>query len=151
DINTGQRQLLFENTDALAHIVTDAQLVPRLAIKPRGTEGGKVVYRIDGKRLEALYVVEHEDDLTTHPIGFTRDAGTLYSISSIGRDRAALIATDWHSGATRLVAEHPKADISRVVTHPVSGVVEAVGATHLALDWIALNERMAADLKHLHG
>ena len=57
-------------------------------------EGGKIVYRIDGAHLDEMLVVEHEDDLTTHPIGFTRDGGTLYSISSIGRDKAALFATD---------------------------------------------------------
>ena len=151
DINTGQRELLFENTQQLGAIITDRQLVPRLAIKPRGPEGGKILYRIEGTKLEQMLVIEHEDDLTTHPIGFSRDGRTLYSISSVGRDKAALFATAWDSGAAQLLAEHPKADISRVITHPVSGVVEAAGAKHLTLDWIALNERMAADLKHLHG
>jgi dipeptidyl aminopeptidase/acylaminoacyl peptidase len=151
DINTAERQLLFENTDQLGAVLTDRQLTPRLAIKPRGPEGGKVVYRIDGTRLEEMFVVEHEDDLTTQPIGFTHDAATFYSISSIGRDKAALFATAWDSGSARLIAEHPKADISRVISHPVTGIIDAVGAKHLALDWIALSEPMAADLKHLHG
>ncbi|HEU0159062.1 MAG TPA: S9 family peptidase [Hyphomicrobiaceae bacterium] len=151
DINTAERQLLFENTGQLGAVLTDRQLIPRLAVKPRGPEGGKVVYRIDGTRLEEMFVVEHEDDLTTQPIGFTHDAATFYSISSIGRDKAALFATAWDSGSARLIAEHPKADISRVISHPVTGVIDAVGAKHLALDWIALSEPMAADLKHLHG
>ena len=151
DINTAERQLLFENTDQLGAVLTDRQLTPRLAIKPRGPEGGKVVYRIDGTRLEEMFVVEHEDDLTTQPIGFTHDAATFYSISSIGRDKAALFATAWDSGSARLIAEHPKADISRVISHPVTGIIDAVGAKHLALDWIALSEPMAADLKQLHG
>ena len=151
DINTAERQLLFENTDQLGAVLTDRQLTPRLAIKPRGPEGGKIVYRIDGTRLEEMFVVEHEDDLTTQPIGFTHDAATFYSISSIGRDKAALFATAWDSGSARLIAEHPKADISRVISHPVTGIIDAVGAKHLALDWIALSEPMAADLKQLHG
>jgi dipeptidyl aminopeptidase/acylaminoacyl peptidase len=151
DINTAERQLLFENTHQLGGILTDRQLRPRLAIKPRGPEGGKIVYRIDGTSLDEMLVVEHEDDLTTQPIGFTRDASTFYSISSIGRDKAALFATAWASGSARLLAEHPKADISRVISHPVSGAIDAVGAKHLALDWIALSQSMAADLKHLHG
>jgi len=98
-----------------------------------------------------VFVVEHEDDLTTHPVCFTRDGKTLYTISSIGRDKAALLAMDWASGTERLLAEHSKADISRIVSNPVTGVVEAAGAKHLALDWIPLDERIAADLKHLHG
>jgi len=151
DINTAERQLLFENTDQLGAILTDRQLTPRLAIKPRGPEGGKIVYRIEGTRLDEMLIVQHEDDLTTQPLGFTRDAGDFYSISSIGRDKAALFTTAWASGTSSLLAEHPKADISRVISHPRTGVIDAVGAKHLALDWIALSEPMAGDLKHLHG
>src|SRR5581483_5170957 len=151
DIATGERELLFENTRELAQIMLDRQLRPRLAIKTRDREGGHIVYRVAGTDLEQIRVVEHEDDLTTHPVGFTRDAATLYWISSIGRDKAALLARDWQTGAERLVAEHPKADISRVLANPRTHVVEAVGAQHLMLDWIPLDERVAADLKRLHG
>jgi dipeptidyl aminopeptidase/acylaminoacyl peptidase len=151
NIGTGERELLYENQRELAEIMVDRQLRPRLAVKTRDREGGHIVYRVAGTDLEPLMVVEHEDDLTTHPIGFTRDAGTLYWISSVGRDKAALVATDWQTGADRLIAEHPKADISRVLTNPRTHVVEAVGAQHLTLDWIPLDETIAADLKHLHA
>ena len=99
DIGTGERELLFENRKELAQIMLDRQLRPRLAIKTRDREGGHIVYRIAGAELEPMMVVEHEDDLTTHPIGFTRDAGTLYWISSVGRDKAALLARDWQTGS----------------------------------------------------
>jgi dipeptidyl aminopeptidase/acylaminoacyl peptidase len=150
-IATGERELLFENRRELAEIMLDRQLRPRLAIKTRDREGGHIVYRIAGAELEPIMVVEHEDDLTTHPIGFTQDAGTLYWISSVGRDKAALLARDWQTGTDRLLAEHPKADISRVLANPKTRVVEAVGAQHLTLDWIPLDEGIAADLKHLHS
>ena len=151
DIRTGERKLLFENRQELAEVMLDRQLRPRLAIKTRDKEGGHIVYRIAGADLEQIMVIEHEDDLTTHPIGFTQDAGTLYWISSVGRDKAALVARDWQTGTDRLLAEHPKADISRVMANPKTRVVEAVGAQHLTLDWIPLDERIAADLKHLQG
>jgi dipeptidyl aminopeptidase/acylaminoacyl peptidase len=150
-IGTGERELLFENRKELAEIMLDRQLRPRLAIKTRDKEGGHIVYRVAGTDLEPLIVIEHEDDLTTHPIGFTQDARTLYWISSVGRDKAAMLARDWQTGTDRLLAEHPKADISRVLAHPRTRVVEAVGAQHLTLDWIPLDERIAADLKHLHA
>jgi dipeptidyl aminopeptidase/acylaminoacyl peptidase len=72
-------------------------------------------------------------------------------LSSIGRDKAALVAFDWHTGSERVLAEHPKADVCRVVTHPETLNAEAVGAEHLLLDWIPLNEPMADDLKRLYG
>ena len=98
-----------------------------------------------------MMVIEHEDDLTTGPIGFTRDGRTLYWISSIGRDKAALVGMDWPSAKQSVLAEHPKADISSVIANPRTHVVEAVGAQHLTLDWIPLDERIADDLKFLHG
>ena len=151
DIGNGERELLYENRRELAEVIVDRQLHPRLAIKTRDKEGGHIVYRVVGADLEPLMVIEHEDDLTTRPVGFTRDAATLYWISSVGRDKAALLAKDWQSGADRLIAEHPGADISRVLANPRTHVVEAVGAQYLTLDWIPLDERVATDLKRLHA
>jgi dipeptidyl aminopeptidase/acylaminoacyl peptidase len=151
DIATGRRELVYENSTELSEIVLDRQLRPRLALKTREREGGQVVFRIVGTELEPIMVVEHEDDLTTRPVGFTQDGATLYWISSVRRDKAALLARDWPSGSDRLLAEHPKADISRVLTNPQTRAVEAVGAQHLALDWIALDEGIATDLKRLQG
>lgn len=150
DIRTGERALILENKQELATIVLDRQLRPRIATKSR-PEGGSSVFRLDGTKLEPIRVVEHEDDLTTSVQGFTRDGSTVYLLSSIGRDKAALMAMDWHTGAEKVLAEHPKADISHILRNPETAVVEAAAAEHLKVDWIPLNESMASDLKRLHG
>lgn len=150
DIRTGERELIVENKQELASIVLDRQLRPRIATKAR-PEGGSSVFRTDGSALELIRVVEHEDDLTTSIQGFTRDGSTLYFLSSVGRDKAALLAMDWQTGAEKVLAEHPKADISQILRNPETEVVEAVAAEHLKVDWIPLNERTAGDLKRLHG
>jgi dipeptidyl aminopeptidase/acylaminoacyl peptidase len=151
DIRSGKRELLFENKDELSGIALDRQFKPRLATKTRAKEGGRTRYRIEDGKLIEIGVVGHEDDLTTYTIGYTRDASTLYTVSSIGRDKAALFATDVSTGKERLLAEHPKADVGRVLAHPDTGVIDAAGAFYLHLDWIPLEEAMAADLKVLHG
>jgi dipeptidyl aminopeptidase/acylaminoacyl peptidase len=151
DIATGERELLFANRDELSNIVLDQQLRPRVATRSRAAEGGSSVFRIEGTKLEPIGVVEHEDDLTTGFRGFTRDGNTLYRISSIGRDKAALVTMDWRTGAERVLAEHPKADIWRVLKHPQTLVAEAAGAEHVTFDWIPLNEDIADALKLLHG
>lgn len=150
DIRTGERELIVENMQELASIVLDRQLRPRLATKSR-PEGGSSVFRFDGTALEQIRLVDHEDDLTTSVNGFTRDGKTLYVISSVGRDKAALLAMDWETGTEKVLAAHPKADISRILSNPETDVVEAAGAEHLKVDWIPLNERVADDLKRLHG
>ncbi len=124
DIRTGERELILENKQELASIVLDRQLRPRLATKSR-PEGGSSVFRFDGTELEPIRVVEHEDDLTTSVQGFTRDGSTVYLLSSIGRDKAALLAMDWQTGTEKVLAEHPKADISRILLNPETDIVEA--------------------------
>lgn len=151
DIRTGERELVIENRQELSSIVLDRQLRPRLATKTRTAEGGSSVFRIDGSNHELMRVVEHEDDLTTRFRSFTRDGKTLYVVTAMGRNTAALIAMDWQTGTERVLAEHPKADISRLLTNPETEVAEAATAEHLKQDWIPLNERMADDLKRLHG
>lgn len=150
DVHTGERELIVENTQELASIVLDPQLRQRLATKSRA-EGGSTIFRMEGTALEQMRVVDHEDDLTTSIQGFTRDGSTLYLLSSVGRDKAALLAMDWRTGAESVLAEHPKADISRIMRNPQTEVVEAAAAEYLNVDWIPLNERIATDLKHLHG
>jgi dipeptidyl aminopeptidase/acylaminoacyl peptidase len=150
DIRTGERELLFENTEQLSSVVLDRQLRPRLATKSR-PEGGSNVYKIDGTRLDLVRVIEHEDDLTTSVQGFTRDGSTLYVISSVGRDKAVLTGVDWQSGAETVLAEHPKADISQLLRNPETELVEAAAAEYLQIDWIPLNEQIAGDLKQLHS
>lgn len=150
DIRTGERELIAENKQELASIVLDRQLRPRIATKSR-PEGGSSVFRFDGTNLDPIRVVEHEDDLTTSIRGFTRDGNTLYLLSSIGRDKGVLMAMDWHTGAEEVLAEHPKADISHVLLNPETDAVEAAAAEHLKVDWIPLTERIADDLKCLHG
>jgi dipeptidyl aminopeptidase/acylaminoacyl peptidase len=151
DIATGERELILENKQQYASIVLDRQLRPKLATRSRAAEGGSEVFRIEDGRQELIGTVGHEDDLTTHFHGFTQDGRTVYLLSSIGRDKAALLARDWRSGEERVLAEHPKADIAGVVTNPRTGLAEAASAEHLKRDWIPLNEAMATDLKQLHG
>jgi acetyl esterase/lipase len=151
EIATGERELIWENRQELAAILLDRQLAPQLAIKPRAQEGGQTIYRVEGRELVQMGVVEHEDDLTTYPVGFTRDGKTLYRVSSIGRDKAALLAVDWPTGRERVLAEHPKADIGHVLLHPETYVAQAASARYLRNDWIPLEDGVAADLKHLHA
>jgi len=151
DVRTGERELVFENRGEFSRIALDRQLRPRLASKTRDKEGGRIRYRIESSKLEPFDVIEHEDDLTTGTIGFTRDGTTCYGISSVGRDKAALIGTDWASGKQQVLAEHPKADIAHVLTHPTTHEAEAVFVEHVRREWIPLNERIADDLKQLHG
>ena len=153
DVASGARQLVLENRAQLAGVVLDARYVPKLASQPRPREGGRHLFRLEGDgsvpELVPNGTVEHEDDLTTGDFGFTRDGKTYYRISSIGRDTAALFSVEWGTGRERLLAEHAQANISMLLTHPVTRVIEAAGAQHLRLQWMPLDSAVAGDLERL--
>jgi len=49
--------------------------------------------------------IDAADAMTTGPIEFSDDGRELYWLDSRGRDKAAVIAQDMATGATRLLAE----------------------------------------------
>ena len=93
DIRTGERELLFENRQELSRIVLDANCARGSPPRPARRKAAASATASTAASSSRSASIEHEDDLTTYTIGFTRDGKTLYGISSVGRDTAALLAT----------------------------------------------------------
>ena len=151
DVLTGSRELLFENRHELTQMVLDSSLALRFGVRARAAEGGYARFRVEGDTLIPLDIVEAEDEKTTVPLGFTRDGKILYSLSSVGRDTSALIATDWETGAEHVIAQHAKADIGPTLVNPVTGVMEAAGAAHVQREWVFVDQTVAGDFAFLEA
>jgi acylaminoacyl-peptidase len=73
-------------------------------------------------------------------------------MSSLDRDRAALVRVDAVSGAQTLLAQRDKADIGAWrIWNPVTFEIDAIGANYLRQEWIALNSKVAGDLQFLQA
>lgn len=144
-ILNGERERILENSQEFSGFLVDHRLAPRIATKAR-PEGGFTLFRLDGARAEQWRVIPPEDELTTSPTSFTRDGQTLYMTSSVGRDRAALLEINWSSGAERVIAEHPKADIGSALTDPETRRVQAAVANYTQAEYIVLDQAIAPDL-----
>ncbi|TWB14164.1 dipeptidyl aminopeptidase/acylaminoacyl peptidase [Nitrospirillum amazonense] len=149
DLPTGKLTLVFKN-EGYAGFVADESLKLRLAAKSR-PDGGSDYFRMAGDKIDATPVasVGLDDSLSTAPAGYTDDGKTLYWIDSRDRDTAALIAQDAASGATRIVGQSSKADISETLTDPKTGVVQAYAATYVRTEWTALDPKIGGDLDYL--
>ena len=136
--------------DGYAGFLADDSLTLRIAIRPNA-EGGMDFFRMSGTDVEdAPYVsTTLEDALTTQPAGFTTDGATLYWVDSRGRDTAALIAENMASGTRTVVAEDGRADIGHVLSHPLTGEVEAYAVDYLTKEWKALDAGIGATLDRL--
>ena len=139
DLNTGALSLVLEN-NAFAGFMADDDLQLRLAVLPNA-DGGTDYFRVVGNVVEEepFKSTALDDALTTAPAGFTRDGKTMYWLDSDGRDTAALLAMDWQTGTTTLIAEDRRADIGGTLRDQDTGEVLAWSATYLKREWTALD------------
>ena len=148
DLASGKRELVLENTAEFWQLEFDWQLNPRLGRKSTPGRGGSCLYRLLDGKAEPWLDIPVADMWTTWPIMFDRAGGALMMMSSLGRDRAALTRIDMTTGAETIVAEHDKADLGNWrIWNPATFEIDAVGATYLRQEWIALNAAVADDLR----
>jgi len=152
DLASGKLSLVVKNEGDYAGFVADEQLKLRAVAKSR-PDGGSDYFRLfDGKVEDKPFVqVGLDDSLTTSPLGFTTDGKTLYWQDSRGRDTAALVAQDFATGATQVVAQDPRADIGSGLFDVRTGRLQAYELEYLKHEYVALDAAVGADLKHLKG
>lgn len=143
----GSARRMIEN-DRFTGFVTDDDFALRFA--QRQTEdGGNQWYRREGETWAPWSVVPQEDTLTTSIAGFDASGRTLYLLDSRGRDTGALFALDTETGERRQLAENARADISGVLAHPQTGVVQAAASNRLRTAWTAIDPAIQPDLDAL--
>lgn len=150
DINSGERSLVQRN-DGFAGFITDWDYKVLLGVKPRD-DGGFNYLKPDGTGgWNLFFTVGQEDSLTTNPVGVTADGKSLYLADSRYRDTAGLFRMDVATGKSTLLHEDPRADVQQVLTHPVTGEVQAVSVTYTRETWHVLDDGIAEDIKALNA
>jgi len=148
NILTGDLKLIQQNdgflgfqTDDDYHIRFAAQMTP---------DGGLAILQPDGKGgWQPFDTIPMEDVMTTSLITFDKTGNVLYMIDSRGRDKAALTSVDLKTGEKKVIFESPKADVQRIMMHPVEKTIEAVAVEYLRTEWTVLDESIKGDLEYL--
>jgi len=150
DLASGKLSPVYKNEGGYAGFVADEQLNLRAAAKSRA-DGGTDYYRMAGGKVDDKPFVQVglDDSLTTSPLGFTTDGKTLYWNDSRGRDTAALVAQDFATGATKVVAQDSRADIASGLFDVRTGRLQAYEVEYLKHEYVPIDASVAADLKHL--
>lgn len=149
DLKTGALTEIMRG-DGYEGFMSDAQLDVRLALRPNAAGGTDYLPVTNGAVGDTPVAVTGLDDsLTTNPAGFSTDGKTLYWIDSRGRNTAALIAQDTATGNTRVLGEDARADVSKAMSNPRTGAIEAWAATYLRDEWHAIDPVIGADLAWL--
>lgn len=147
DITSGAIEKMAEAPENTVEWVVDNSLKARFAVTFTD-DGGQVWLAPQVDRSWASAVTLGADDaLSTGPIGFSADNGTMFVQDSRDRDTAALCAVEMASGKKTVLAQDQTADLSNVVVHPVTKKVQAAAFNRLRTDWVVLDESIREDFK----
>jgi dipeptidyl aminopeptidase/acylaminoacyl peptidase len=107
DLNTGERELLVENTENVAGWTTDLAGQVRLGTKI-GPEGETIVMRVDDGALTEVYRCSNEE--TCGPLRFHKDGRRVYLLTNRGEDvdLVRLVLFDPETGAEEFVESDPE-------------------------------------------
>ncbi len=151
DLKTGKRTLVFQNNEGYAGFTVDDDFAVRLAEKQL-PDGSKVISKRGAGKdapFTPFVTAPLEDELTTVPLSFEATGKTFYMSDARGRNTSAAFAVDYASGKATLLAEDPRADMGEVLTHPVTGKLQAVSFTYDRATWKALDKAIEPDLAYL--
>jgi dienelactone hydrolase len=149
DIRTGERRLVYENTDEISGFILDSRLGLRLATTTRNRGAGSAILKWNGSAFEEIISVEADDALTTFPSHVNRAGDAWFMVSSLGRDKAVAIRVDWASGVEKVIGSDDKADITGWMVDPRTYEVTAVSSEYIRSTWTALDPATGRDLAML--
>jgi len=148
NVATGTSTLLLAN-DRFGWVFTDPQFRVRFGV--RQTDAGDTEYlqRGAGGDWELFTRIDMADAMTTRAIEFSDDGTELYWLDSRGRDKAVLVGEDLKTGAKRILAEDPKADLVEVMLEPRSYRPFAAAAVFARKRWQMLDPAYGKDRAYL--
>jgi dipeptidyl aminopeptidase/acylaminoacyl peptidase len=148
NIASGERKLVERNEQEFAGYLEDLQLRPRVAVKTL-PDGGGEIHRNTGQGWESLLKYGRDDSLTTRPVVVEEGGRSALMLSSIGRDKAALVRIDLASGKQTVLGESDKADVSEVWLEPRTRKPEAFGVEYLTTEIEPLVPAVRQDIDRL--
>lgn len=148
NVTHGERKLVEKNDQEFAGYLEDLQLRPRVALKTLA-DGGSELYRRTDKGWESFLKISQVDNLTTHPIVVEGSGKTALLVSSVDRDKGALVRVDLTTGAQTVVAESNKADISDIWSNPRTREPQAYAVDYLTVEYHPLVPAIGKDIEKL--
>ena len=151
---TGERTLLQQNEGYAAYLIDhDWNVRGRMNLTDDGGLSAELKDQTSGEWFEFLNVPQ-ADSMTTQPEGFNKAGDKLYGVSSIGRDKAALVYWNPVKGGGEkptVIFESDKADVSGGVGNPDTYEPEAVSVNYLRPEWHVIDDsdNLSTDLAAL--
>jgi len=148
NVATGQSALLQAN-NGFVGFFTDPQFRVRFAVRSAADGGWDYLTRSEDGDWHLFAKIDMADAMSTKPIEFSDDGKELYWIDSRGRDKAAAVAQDLATGATRVIAEDARADGADLILEPLTYRPIAAAFVHARTTWRVIDHAYDADFAAL--
>jgi dipeptidyl aminopeptidase/acylaminoacyl peptidase len=144
NLNTGALVLDTENPGDVAGFSADPRFQIRAAqvVTPDG--GTEIRIRDDSKSAWRSWIKVGRDENLAF-LDFTSDGKSAYLISSIGSDKARIVARNLQTDEERVLAASDVVDASDVLIHPRNHTLQAAGFNEDRLKWTVVDPSIQAD------
>ncbi|MCF8494096.1 MAG: S9 family peptidase [Rickettsiaceae bacterium] len=151
DINTGKRELIYENTARYSSFCADDDFKIRLGYKMLPSGEGEIYLFENGdiEKAKLFQKISTEDMLTTAPLHISSDGTKLFMSDSAERNTSALIEVDLSINTRKVIYENDKADIDDYIVDTKSKMIQGVATNYLRKNWVIIDSKIALDLEYL--
>jgi dipeptidyl aminopeptidase/acylaminoacyl peptidase len=110
NLDSGQMTMLYENTEQVAHLVTDRHGRLRARVRQDDAYRYLELPEVEAGRWTVLTRWSQDDNVRV--LKFNRDGDAIHMLSNRGRDKVALVRLDIATAQEILVYAHPEVDVS---------------------------------------
>jgi dipeptidyl aminopeptidase/acylaminoacyl peptidase len=148
DLKTGELTQVAKNPGNVLGWVTDNYLQVRVGLAVNAEGGMDMLYRgATSDEWKTIASWGTEDNLSTYPMGFTKDGLSLYMTDSRGANAARLVRLNIETGEKTVIAEDSLYDVSGAMINPDTYEIEAVAFTKDRDEWVVLDPAVKADFE----
>jgi dipeptidyl aminopeptidase/acylaminoacyl peptidase len=151
NVETGEFQLVEENTAGMRGFTLDEHYRPRIATRQARDGTLHLFERGDETPWRELLTFGPEDARVSRPLRLNADGSALFMLDSRERDTAALVRLDLTTGERHTLGEDSRTDVAGIVTDLDSGEPIAYSTFAERQTYVALSADFQSDLNFLTG
>ena len=149
---TGERRLIFENTEAFGELFVDNDYQLRMAKKSDGEGGYNIFIRdLENESWSLFCHFAKEDSLGSNVLGFSADNQYVYYLDSTDSNTIALYSSDLISLQKEKIFSDDKCDVLEVVFDPKIKKPRLAISEFLRFQWDVLDPKILKDFEYLQA
>ncbi len=146
DLTSGELTMLARNPGNIVGWVTDFDLKVRGAVAMTPDGGTELLVRADEDATwEPIIHWGTEDNMTSGPLSFTKDGGSMYIIDSRDANAGQLYLYDLATGEKEHVAGDEQYDIEDVMFNPDTWEIEGIAYMRERTEWVIMDDVVQQD------